>query len=143
MDILIDTNIVISAALFPSPRINRFLSLISEEHSLFLCSYSILEVERVVSRKFPAKALDVELFLSKLRYTLVHTPSVDILGEISMRDKNDYPIKYGKVNTNFMNLNIKFMNLNIVSSCAYSIAVPDIIEGGADAATKVQTGDLP
>jgi putative PIN family toxin of toxin-antitoxin system len=92
MDVLIDTNIVISAALFPNPRINIFLSLISEEHNLFLCSYSILEVEKVISRKFPAKTRDVELFLSKLRYTLVHTPSVDILGEISLRDKNDYPI---------------------------------------------------
>ena len=92
MDILIDTNITISAALFPNPRINNFLSLISGEHSLFLCSYSLEEIERVVLRKFPAKMRDVELFLRNLRYTLVHTPSIEIIDGISMRDANDYPI---------------------------------------------------
>ena len=56
-----------------------------------MCSYSLEEAERVVSRKFPAKVRDVEVFLRNLRYTLVHTPSIDILGGISIRDANDYP----------------------------------------------------
>jgi len=92
VDILIDTNIVISAALFPSPRMTHFLSLVSGENNLFLCSYSLEEVRRVVMRKFPAKMRDMEIFLRKLRYTLVHTPSVDILDGITIRDPNDYPL---------------------------------------------------
>ena len=92
MDILIDTNVIISAAIFPNPRMNVFLSLVSEEHHLFLCSYSLEELRRVVARKFPKKAHDVENFLRKLNYTLVHTQSVDIIEDIVIRDVNDYPI---------------------------------------------------
>ncbi|GHU95872.1 hypothetical protein FACS1894208_09510 [Clostridia bacterium] len=90
---MIDTNIIISAAFFPNARMNRLLNAISNEHKLFLCSYSLDEVSRVVNRKFPSGLRDMELFLHKLRYTLVRTPSVDILDtDIVIRDKNDYPI---------------------------------------------------
>ena len=92
MDILIDTNIVISAALFPNNRMTRFLAVISEENSLFLCSYSLEEIQRVVKRKFPTKTRDMEAFLQDLQYTLVGTPSTNVLDGIALRDLNDYPI---------------------------------------------------
>ena len=92
MDILIDTNIIISAALFPSERMTHFLSVISDENNLFLCSYSLEEIRRVVKRKFPEKQREMEIFLQKLRYTLVYTPSIEILDGIVLRDPNDYPI---------------------------------------------------
>jgi putative PIN family toxin of toxin-antitoxin system len=93
MDVMIDTNVIISAALFPNPRINHFLDVISLEHELFLCSYSLEEVDCVFRRKFPMRRAVMEIFLQQLRYTLIHTPSVDILeNQIHLRDTKDDPI---------------------------------------------------
>ena len=93
MDIMFDTNIIISAALFPNERMNKFLEIISTEHQLFICTYSLDELERVVKRKFLSRMKNLELFLQKLHYTLIHTPTVDILDlDISIRDKKDYPV---------------------------------------------------
>ena len=93
MDIMIDSNVVISAALFPNPRMNAFLQVISEEHQLFLSSYTMQEVEDVVKRKWPARMPVMERFLRNLSYVLVRTPSVDILDEdIYIRDTKDYPV---------------------------------------------------
>ncbi|MDR0929413.1 MAG: putative toxin-antitoxin system toxin component, PIN family [Oscillospiraceae bacterium] len=93
MDIMIDTNIVISAALFPGERINRFIEVASQDHTLFLCSYTLEEIARVVRKKFPERAHAMELFLSKLSFTLIHTPTVDVIGTgFHIRDKMDYPI---------------------------------------------------
>jgi len=92
MDIMIDTNIIISAALFPNHRMSRFLFLVSEENNLFICSYTFEEIERVVLRKFPLKEHDIIVFFRRLRYTRIDTPNVDILGEITVRDSKDNPI---------------------------------------------------
>ena len=93
MDIMIDTNIIMSAALFPNPKMNAFLEAISGGHQLFICTYSIEEIDRVLARKFPDKKKNMEIFLQKLNYALVHTPSVDILSpDIVLPDKQDWPI---------------------------------------------------
>ena len=93
MDIMIDTNIIVSAAIFPNPRMNRFLEIISEDHNLFICSFSLEEVERVIKRKFPDRLGTMEMFLRKLSYTLIRTPAVDVVNQdIHIRDKDDYPI---------------------------------------------------
>jgi putative PIN family toxin of toxin-antitoxin system len=93
MDVMIDSNVIISAALFPNPRMNAFLQCISEEHQLFLSSYSVDEVFDVIRRKFAGRKPVMERFLQKLTYTFVHTPSVDILdADIYIRDRKDYPI---------------------------------------------------
>jgi putative PIN family toxin of toxin-antitoxin system len=90
---MIDTNVIISAALFPNDRMNSFLDAISQEHQLFLCSYCLEELERVVRAKWKPRLKHMELFLQKLQYTLIHTPSVNILDTaIIIRDEKDYPI---------------------------------------------------
>jgi len=93
MDIMIDTNIIVSAAIFPNERMNRFLDVLSQDHQLFLCSYSLEELERVVKKKWANRIKHIELFLQQLQYTLIRTPSVDILDtSIVIRDEKDYPI---------------------------------------------------
>ena len=93
MDVMIDTNIIISAALFPNERMNCFLEALSQKHRLFLCSYSLNELERVVRRKWKERLIHIDLFLQKLQYTLIYTPSVNILDvDIIIRDETDYPI---------------------------------------------------
>ena len=93
MDIMLDTNVIISAAIFPNKRINRFLEAVSQDHQLFLCTYSLEELERVIKRKWANRLKYMELFLQKLQFTLIHTPSVDFFDEsFIIRDKKDYPI---------------------------------------------------
>ena len=92
MKILIDTNILISVALFPNPRIMRFWSLATDENNLFLCSYTLEEVNRLLARKFPANKQDMAVFLQKLQYTLVHTQDINIPDAAVIRDPKDYPI---------------------------------------------------
>jgi len=93
MDIMIDTNIIVSAAIFPNVRMNRLLDVLSQDHQLFICSYSLEELERVVKKKWSNRLNHIELFLQQVQYTLIRTPSVNILDtDIIMRDEEDYPI---------------------------------------------------
>ena len=92
MKILVDTNILISVALFPNPRIMRFWSLAADKNDLFLCSYSLEELDRVSARKFPAKKQHLVAFLKKLKYTLVRTRNAKISNAAVIRDPKDYPI---------------------------------------------------
>ena len=93
MDIMIDSNVIISAAIFPNARMDSFLECISEEHQLFVSSYTLGEVIDVVKRKWPARLRSMELFLQSLSYSYVRTPSLDILDpDIVIRDDDDYPV---------------------------------------------------
>jgi predicted nucleic acid-binding protein len=73
-----------------------FVTAISEQHSLYLCTYSLEEVADVFRRKFPHRIKGFEALLRSLRYTIVHTPTAevipDILGGVSVRDNKDNPI---------------------------------------------------
>jgi len=93
MDIMIDSNVIISAAIFPNARMDSFLECVSEEHQLFVCSYSLEEVIDVVKRKWPNRLHSMELFLRSLSYSYVRTPSLDILDpDVVIRDDDDYPV---------------------------------------------------
>jgi putative PIN family toxin of toxin-antitoxin system len=93
---MIDTNVIISAALFPNDRIKRFLSALSTEHNLLICSYSLQEAMQVTIRKYPRDLKFWQEFFRNLKYTITYTPEGDdidkILGGISVRDKMDNPI---------------------------------------------------
>lgn len=93
MRILIDTNVLLSAILFPSPLMNEVLERVTSEHTLILCSYVIDELHEVFDRKFESKKVFLDEFLSKLSYDFIYTPT-DINPEKypEIRDKNDLPI---------------------------------------------------
>lgn len=93
MRVMIDTNILISAILFPSEKFNTLIEKLTENHKLFLCSYVLDEMREVITRKFKSKFMRFELFLQKLNFELVNTPEVDLLEyKIHIRDKKDYPV---------------------------------------------------
>ena len=93
MGIMIDSNVIISAAIFPNARMDKFLECVSEDHQLFVSSYTLGEVIDVVKRKWPNRLRSMELFLQALSYNYVRTPSLDILDpDIVIRDDDDYPI---------------------------------------------------
>lgn len=92
MKILIDTNVLVSCALFPNARMNHFLYVITVQHNLIVSSYSIQEIHCAIPRKFPQKMSMMESFLQRLRHTIVDVPKKNVLGTIVMRDPKDYPI---------------------------------------------------
>ena len=94
MRVMLDTNVLISALLFPSKQMDVLFEKIVANHTLVLSSYVINEVHMVVERKFPNKIQVIDRLLSNMSYELVYTPKIisEIIAEI--RDSKDYPILY-------------------------------------------------
>lgn len=94
MRIMLDTNVLLSAILFPGERMDRMMRYIFESHRLVLSSFVIDELIYVTARKFPAKAKAVDLFLAGMSYELVYTPREMESGLFEIRDEKDYPVLY-------------------------------------------------
>ena len=97
MRIMVDTNILISALLFPGKQMNNLFQKITTEHQLVLSSYIVEELLNVIHRKFESKVEVVDTFLSQLSYELVYTPKKPKPGLFDIRDKGDYPVLYSAV----------------------------------------------
>lgn len=89
MRILVDTNILISAVLFPHSRVAQTLLYITEHHSVVLCDLNIYELREVLKRKKPDKLPDAEVLLAELSYELI--PAAYHV-EKMIRDASDQPI---------------------------------------------------
>jgi len=90
---MIDTNIIISAALFPQSALSKNVFAMADKYALVLSSNILDELRRTMERKFPAKTKEAENFMRRLRYELAYTPR-DIDPDIfpHIRDPKDYPI---------------------------------------------------
>ena len=94
MTVMIDTNVLISALLFPSEKMNQLFQEIVINHRMVLSSYVIDELHRVVERKFPKKTQIIENLLAKMSYEFVYTPKKMEQSLVSIRDVKDYPVIY-------------------------------------------------
>lgn len=92
MRIMIDTNVLISALLFPSEKMNELFKIITSNHAMVLSSYVVDELYKVIERKFPTKIQIIEDLLSRMSYELVYTPKTIKKQLIEIRDKSDYPV---------------------------------------------------
>ena len=95
MKVMIDTNIIISAALFPNGRTAQALyKTMSYPYEPILCDYVIDEIHRKFIEKFPNKRLEMEAFLFNLvsAITVVKTPDESNDLEMKIRDPKDRPI---------------------------------------------------
>ena len=97
MRVMLDTNVLISAIVFPNDRMNRVIFKSSLDHQLVLSSYIIDELLNVTERKFPSKVKDIDLFLTRIPYELVYTPKEQNLDLFTIRDIADYPILYSAI----------------------------------------------
>ncbi len=91
MRIMIDTNVLISALLFPSHDMSTLIYKITTEHQLVLSSYVINELLNVTQRKFKSKTEVIDLLLSQLPYELVYTPKQPKQGLFEIRDEKIIP----------------------------------------------------
>ena len=93
MRIMVDTNIIISAALFPGGRVSLMLKEIMQHYELVICTFSLEELFIVVERKFKHKKDEVDHFFRQLSYSLIYTPTSFEKKELpAIRDEKDYPI---------------------------------------------------
>lgn len=90
---MIDTNIIVSAMLFPKGKISAILKEIVQVHNICICTFAVEELQMVVDRKFPSKVNNVEMFLNELSFELIYTPkNLDHHILPYIRDEKDYPI---------------------------------------------------
>ena len=86
MRIMIDTNIFISAALFPKGRVAEALfKAMMSPYQPVVCDYVIDELHRKFQEKFPTRTLEMEAFLyTALRsFEIVKTPEENLESEFS------------------------------------------------------------
>lgn len=95
MRVLIDTNILISAALDPhGTPAKAFIKAVSYPHQGILCEQNVDELRRVFNRKFPQRLSALERFLSMAMTALeiVPVPPQEEPDEARVRDVKDRPI---------------------------------------------------
>ena len=97
MRVMVDTNILISALLFPNERMDALIYRITTRYTLVLSSYIIKELTDVTERKFKSKVAVVDNLLSQLPYEFVYTPKQPPLGVFEIRDIKDYPVLYSAI----------------------------------------------
>ncbi|MCL2341974.1 MAG: putative toxin-antitoxin system toxin component, PIN family [Firmicutes bacterium] len=97
---MLDSNILISIAIFNSEQLKNLLEHICQNYQLVISSTIIDEIDDVIERKFPEKQEDMEKFLYKIPYEYEYVPDT-VINEhlIEIRDPKDVPILYSAIVT--------------------------------------------
>jgi putative PIN family toxin of toxin-antitoxin system len=94
---MLDTNVLLSAILFPGQTMNAMMSKATTEHQLVLSSYIVDELIETIKAKFPHRLSDIDKYLNQLSYELVYAPINPELGLFEIRDPSDYPVLYSAI----------------------------------------------
>ena len=89
MRILVDTNVLFSALLFPKSKPAQALLYIADNHEMVLCDRNIVEIREILKRKAPKLLPDAEVLLAEMSYELI--PAIDHAEKL-IRDAKDQPI---------------------------------------------------
>ena len=103
MRVLIDTNVLISAALYPDGiPFRAFVRAVSYPNHGMICEQNVDELKRVFNRKFPDKLAALDRFLSVALMTLelVAVPTAEQDLENEIRDQADRPILRAAIEAN-------------------------------------------
>lgn len=101
MKIMLDTNIIISAVLFPNGRAAQaFFKALQPPYHPIVCDYVVDELHRKFCEKFPNRLTELEAFLyHTLSFIhLVSTPEEIMESETKIRDPKDRPILRAALN---------------------------------------------
>ena len=94
MKVMLDTNILISAFIFRSKKMDHLICELSKNHEIIICSYTIEELKELIKNKFNVSMKALNLFLRNFPYTLVQSPKKPKKDLFYIRDKEDYTILY-------------------------------------------------
>ena len=94
MRVMLDTNVLVSAIIFPNSQMESLILKVSLDYQLVISSYVINELLDVTKRKFPDKVKNIDQFLTRFPYELVYTPQEQDYTLFSISDKDDYPVLY-------------------------------------------------
>lgn len=103
MRVMIDTNIFISAALFPNGRAaSALLKALTPPYQPLTCDYVVDELHRKFREKFPDRMTELEAFLYSALAVIhvVSTPNEIIEMENRIRDPKDRPILRAALSSN-------------------------------------------
>lgn len=95
MKVMIDTNIIISAAISPNGNAAKaFLKAVLPPYEPVVCEYIVDEVHRKFNEKFSKHATELEAFLNDVLQIIrvVPTPEKQTAEEDKIRDLKDRPI---------------------------------------------------
>lgn len=101
MRVLIDTNVLISAALnLNGTPFEAFVKAVTYPNHGMVCEQNIDELRRIWNRKFPNRIQALETFLSMALVTLelIPTPLEEDDMELKIRDIKDRPILRAAIN---------------------------------------------
>jgi putative PIN family toxin of toxin-antitoxin system len=91
MRILTDTNVIISAILFPNSVVARVWAYVIKHHHVIICKYTIDELKTVFRRKFPDKTAALQHFLTHLACEITDAEQANV-NIPPIRDKADLPV---------------------------------------------------
>lgn len=101
MKYLLDTNVLVSAILFPNGTTGRaYAAALSAPVDVVVCGCTITELRDVFAAKFPGDLSSVERFISGMApgIDIVPTPgSIEGVDVSSVRDPEDWPIVWAAV----------------------------------------------
>lgn len=89
MYVMLDTNIYISALLFPESLPALVLRDIIWKHKLVLCEHVVKEIKEVISRKRPDLLKNIDAFFAQLSYEMAGAPEYS---SKVISDPKDQPI---------------------------------------------------
>jgi putative PIN family toxin of toxin-antitoxin system len=92
MEIIVDSNIIVSAILFPNSIVAKVFDTILDNHTLVLSKYIIKEVENVFIEKFSHKINEMKRFIGRIKYRQFDLDEMNISRYPKIRDINDFPI---------------------------------------------------
>ena len=93
MKILIDTNVLISTALFPhSVTARAYEKAMNGRHEVLICNYELIEMIRVFNKKFPSRIYTLNQFLIALIHSVNIVNVPEGISQHEIRDLKDEPI---------------------------------------------------
>jgi uncharacterized protein len=101
MRVMLDTNIIISAALFPRGRAAAaYMKALQYPYEPIVCDYVVDELHRKFAQKFPDKVVELEAFLFSSLSVIkqVETSKEAVAAEKYIRDPKDRPILRAALN---------------------------------------------
>ncbi len=92
MKVMLDTNILVSAFVLKSKKMNELIYKLSKEHEIIICSYTVEEMKELIGTKFKVSQKELDEFLKNFPFNLVYSP-ISVENKLfDIRDKDDYII---------------------------------------------------